>query len=111
MATKKQSSARKKSLARNKTSPKKALSSKKKEKPAGVVTHYYDNIKVAVVKIKSAISVGDKIRITGGEKTDFTQTVASMESEHKKIKRAKPGAEVGIKVKEKTREGYKVYRI
>ncbi|GAI30407.1 unnamed protein product, partial [marine sediment metagenome] len=46
-----------------------------------------------------------------GEETDFTQTVDSMEIEHEKMEKAKAGDPVGIKVKEKVREGYKVYKI
>jgi hypothetical protein len=37
--------------------------------------------------------------------------VESMEVGHQKIKKAKTGDEVGMKVKEKVREGYKVYKL
>ena len=77
----------------------------------GRITHYFDKIGVAVIKLTSPLSVGDKIRIEGGENTDFTQTVKSMESEHEKLKKAKKGDEIGLKVKEKVREGYKVYKL
>lgn len=83
----------------------------KKEKQAGVVTHYFDKIKVAVVKLSTTIAAGDNLRFAGGEETDFTQTVKSMQSEHEKIVKAGKGKEVGIKVKEKVRDGYKVYKI
>ncbi|HHE76517.1 MAG TPA: hypothetical protein ENL27_00830 [Candidatus Parcubacteria bacterium] len=75
----------------------------------GKITHYFSNIGVAVIKLSDVLEVGDKIRITGGE-TDFEQTVDSMEVEHKKIEKAKAGDEVGLKVSEKVREGYKVYK-
>ena len=81
----------------------------KEEKPIGQITHYFSNIGVAVIKLSSPLSVGKKIRIVGGESTDFEQEVDSMEADHKKIKKAKKGDEVGLKVKEKVREGYKVY--
>jgi len=81
-----------------------------KEKPIGEVTHYFSNINVAVIKLSASLAEGDKIRITGGEETDFEQTVKSMEADHKKIKKAKKGAEVGLKVDDKVREGYKVYK-
>ena len=83
----------------------------KKPKPIAKVTHYFSNIKVAVVKLLAPLSVGDKVRITGGEDTDFKQTVKSIESEHKKVKKSKKGAEVGIKVDKKVREGYRVFKI
>lgn len=76
----------------------------------GEVTHYFSNLKVAVIKLSSALSEGDKIRIAGGEDTNFKQTVKSMQSDHEKIKKAKKGSEVGMKVNKKVREGYKVYK-
>ena len=53
---------------------------------------------------------GDVIRIVGGD-VDFEQPVDSMEVEHKKIAKAKKGDEVGLKVKEKVRSGYRVYKV
>lgn len=83
----------------------------KKEKLAGNIIHYFSNINVAVVKTSAPLSDGDDIRIIGGEDTDFRQKIKSMESDHKKVKKAKKGAEIGIKVNKKVREGYKVYKI
>lgn len=83
----------------------------KKEKLAGKITHYFSNIEVAVIKLSAPLSEGDEIRIVGGEDTDFKQVVKSMEAEHKKIKKAKKGAEIGMKISKKAREGYKVYKI
>ena len=77
----------------------------------GRVIHYFDRIGVAVISLDAPLKVGDTIRIVGGESTDFTQEVGSMEIEHEKIKKAKKGQEVGLKVKEKVREGYKVYKV
>ena len=83
----------------------------KKDKPIGKVNHYFDNIQVAVIDLDSGLKVGDKIRIVGGEETDFEQEIDSMEVDHEKIKKAKKGSSVGTKVKEKVREGYKVYKV
>ncbi len=83
----------------------------KKEKPIGVVTHYFSKLGVGVVKLSAGLAVGDMIRIVGGENTDFEQKVDSMEIDCKKIKKAKKGASAGIKMKEKAREGYKVYKV
>jgi len=91
--------------------PEKKQTSPEEGKLIGKVTHYFSNIKVAVIKLSDALSVGDNIRIAGGEDTDFTQIVDSMEVEHEKIEKAKKSDEVGTKVKEKVREGYKVYKI
>ena len=86
-------------------------SSKKKGKPIGEIIHFFSDIKVAVIKLKNPLAIGDEIRITGGENTDFNQKVSSMQIDHEKIEKAKKGDEVGMKVKEKVREGYKVYKI
>lgn len=83
----------------------------KEGKLIGKVVHYFDKIAVAVISLDSSLAVGDTIRIAGGENTDFTQTVESMQVEHEEIKKAKKGDEVGLKVEGKVREGYKVYKI
>ena len=77
----------------------------------GKVSHYFDNIGVAVIELVATLKVGDTIRIVGGEATDFTQEIESMEVEHEKIKKAKKKNSVGLKVKEKVRDGYKVYKV
>ena len=77
----------------------------------GKISHYFGNIKVAVIKLSGALKIGDVVRIVGGEETDFTQPIKSLEVEHKKIEKAKKGESVGLKVKEKVREGYKVYKV
>jgi putative protease len=83
----------------------------KKPKPSGRITHYFGDIKVAVIKIASPLKVGDSIRIAGGEDTDFEQEIKSMQIDHKEIKLAKKGNSIGLKVKEKVREDYLVYKI
>jgi len=83
----------------------------KKEKPIGIITHYFSKLGVGVVKLSAGLAAGDMIRIVGGENTDFEQKVESMEIDCQKIKKAKKGASAGIKVKEKVREGYKVYKV
>jgi len=81
----------------------------KKLKEIGKIIHYFDQIKVAVISLSGKLKVGDTIRIIGGEDTDFSQEVDSMEVDHEKIKQAKKGDDVGMKVKKKVRDGYKVY--
>jgi len=80
-------------------------------KQIGTVTHYFGNIGVAVIELSSALKAGEKIRIIGGVDTDFEQKVGSMEVEHEKVKGAKKGDAIGLKVGEKVREGYKVYKL
>ncbi|MBZ9578586.1 hypothetical protein KJA14_01915 [Patescibacteria group bacterium] len=76
----------------------------------GKITHYFGGIGVAVIELEDTLRVGDTIRIIGGT-TDFTQTIESMEIEHKKIDEAKAGDSIGLKVDQKVREGYKVYKL
>jgi translation elongation factor EF-Tu-like GTPase len=64
-----------------------------------------------VIDLTGTLKVGDSIRIVGGEDTDFTQEVDSMEIDRKKIKTAKSGSSIGLKIKEKAREDYKVYKV
>ncbi|MEK7590575.1 MAG: translation elongation factor-like protein [Patescibacteria group bacterium] len=82
----------------------------KKEKPIGVVTHYYGGIEVAIIKFKKAVKVGAEIRFCGSA-TDFSQKIKSMQYNHKDISSAKKGQEVGIKVDEKVREGDEIYEV
>ncbi len=80
------------------------------EKPIGEITHYFSNIGVAVLKLSQSLVVGVTIRIHGST-TDFEQMVDSMQIEHESIEKAKKGQEIGIKVKEKVREGDLVYKV
>lgn len=79
-------------------------------KLVGKVAHYFSKIGVVVIDVSDNVKVGDTIRIVGGE-TDFSQTVESMEIEHEKVKEAKAGDSVGLKVNQKVREGYRVYKV
>lgn len=76
----------------------------------GKITHYFSKIKVAVVELKDTLKVGDKIHIKGNT-TDFVQEVESMQINHKDIKEANPGDDVGLKVKDKVRDGDKVFKV
>lgn len=77
----------------------------------GEVEHYFSKIGVAVINLTAPLSVGDTIRVAGGAETDFEQSVDSMEADHVKVEKAKKGDSVGLKVKEKVREGYQVYKL
>lgn len=81
----------------------------KKEKPIGVVTHYFGKIKVAVAKFKGKAAVGDAIRIRGAT-TDFTMKIASLQRNHEAVKTAPKGKEVGMKVPKRVRTGDMLYR-
>jgi len=84
---------------------------KEEGKLIGKITHYFSQIEVGVIELTGTLKVGDTIRIVGGEDTDFTQTIKSMEMEHEKVETAKKGQAIGLKVSDKVREGYKVYKV
>jgi putative protease len=91
-----------------KKSAKKVIGKIFESKPIGEVTHYYGNIKVAIIKFKKPFKIGDAIRIKGAT-TDFEQIVNSIQYNHEPIKIAKKNQQVGVKVKKKVREGDIVY--
>jgi len=80
------------------------------KKLVGKVSHYYGKIGVAVVDLTDGLSIGDEISIEG-RVTSFKQKVESMQIEHENIEKAKAGDSVGLKVKEKVREGDSVYKV
>jgi len=81
-----------------------------KEKKIGIVSNYFDHVKVAAIKLEAPLKVGDTVKITGGE-VDFEQPIKSMQIQHDKVEKAKKGDEIGIKVKKKVRKGYRVLKI
>jgi hypothetical protein len=80
----------------------------KLQKPIGSITHFYTEIKVAIVKFKKPVRVGAELHYKGAT-TDFTETVKSMQYNHEDIKIAPKGKLIGIKVKKRVREGDEVY--
>ena len=65
----------------------------------GEITHYYDKIGVAVVKLAGGdLKVGDKVKLTDSQGEEFEQEIKSMQIEHAKIEIAKKGDEFGLKV-------------
>jgi len=86
-----------------------ASSAAKTAKPIGKVTHFFDKIKVAVVKLNTGLKIGDKIRIEGHGQ-NFEQAVSSMQIEHEVLKEAKKGQEVGMKVSKPVKAGDLVFK-
>ncbi|MGM0689809.1 MAG: translation elongation factor-like protein [Bacillota bacterium] len=76
----------------------------------GRVTHYYSKIGVAIIQMEDLLKTGERIAIVGAT-TDLEQDVKSMQVEHETIGEAKAGDLVGLKVKDKVREGDTVYKL
>ncbi len=81
-----------------------------KEERIGVITHYFSHLGVAAVVLEGDLAAGDTIHIKG-HTSDFIQKVESIQLEHKEINLAKKGEDVGIRVKEHTREHDVVYKV
>lgn len=75
-----------------------------KSKSIGVVTHWFDHISVAVVKLSGGLAVGDKIKVKHGE-VEFEDSVVSMQLDHVDIPSGKKGQEIAIKIANKAKEG------
>ncbi len=80
------------------------------DKELGKVIHYFDKAMVAVVRLTDSLKTGETVKFVHNE-NEFSQSVESMEVEHEKIKSAKKGDEVAVKVEQKTHEGAKVYKV
>jgi putative protease len=78
------------------------------KKEVGKVTHWYDKISVAVVKLSDALKVGDSIKVERGEE-EFDDTVSSMQINHEDVESGKKGDEVAIKLTQKAKEGSTIY--
>ena len=76
------------------------------------MTHYYDKISVAVIKLsKGDLKVGDSIKIVDKEGNELTQEVTSMQIEHANIDIAKSGDEFGLKVDSSVKTNSEVFKV
>ncbi|MBU1036513.1 hypothetical protein KKF32_00575 [Patescibacteria group bacterium] len=81
------------------------------EELIGKVTHYFDKIGVAVIKVeKGTVAIGDKLHFLHGER-DFQQTVDSLEVEKESVEKIKKGKEGGMKVDEEVKKGDEIYKV
>lgn len=81
------------------------------EKKIGTVIDYFAKIGVAAFRVEGdVLRIGDTIHIKG-HTTDLTQQVDSMQIDRAPIQEAKPGDNVGIKVKDRVRKGDTVYKV
>jgi hypothetical protein len=100
---------KKKKAAKKKKSAPKKKPAPRGEKPIGKVTHFYNDIRVAIVKFNKKVPVGTALQFKGAT-TDFLDTPKSMQYDHKPIAAAPKGKQIGIKVKKRVREGDLVFK-
>jgi translation initiation factor IF-2 len=81
------------------------------EEQVAVIVKFFAKPSVAALEITNgSIKTGDVLQYKG-HTTDFTEEVTSMEIDNQSVDEAKVGDLVGIKVKDRVREGDKVYRV
>jgi len=76
----------------------------------GKITHYFDNVGVAAIRLVSELKVGDEIAIIGKTTGIVKSKINSIEKNKKQIQKAKKGNEIGIKIS-KVRNNDEVYVI
>lgn len=81
------------------------------EEKVGEVMKFFAKPGVAAIKVTGGVlAVGDKIKFKG-HTTDFEDAISSMQIENKSVDKAAAGDLIGIKVKEKVREGDEVFKL
>ena len=80
------------------------------EQQVGIINEFFARINVAGVELSDTMRVGDTIHIKG-HTTDLEQTVDSMQIEHDKVEEATAGQAVGIKVRDRVRQGDQVFKV
>ena len=82
------------------------------EQRVGVVTHYYNHLSVATLRLEpgATLRVGDVIHILG-HTTDFSQRVESLEVDRKPVLEVGPNDDFGLKVVDHAREHDIVFKV
>lgn len=80
------------------------------EKEIGKVTHWYDKISVAVIKLTGTLKKGDTIKVKRNEE-EFEENISSMQIDREDVDSAKKGDEVAVQLSQKTKEGAVVYKV
>ena len=81
------------------------------EEQVAVIVKFFAKPSVAALEVANGtINKGDLLRYKGYT-TDFTEEISSMEIDNQSVDDVKAGDLVGVKVKERVREGDKVYKV
>ena len=79
-------------------------------KVIGKITHYFPQVRAAVIKLSAELNIGETIKIKG-HTTDLTQTVSSLELDRVPLTQGKKGQEIGLLVNSRVRQHDIVYKI
>ena len=77
----------------------------------GDVTHFFDKISVAIIKLDSELINGDQIIFVKDGDEYFRQEVESMQIEHQIIEQAKKGDVIGLKTADFVKAGTEVWKV
>jgi hypothetical protein len=77
----------------------------------GIVTHYYEKTKIAIVNLDGALSVGDRVRFVRHGKELSSEVVESIQIGHEKVSYANKGDVIGVKLTQEVREDAEVYKV
>ncbi|MBN1546299.1 MAG: hypothetical protein JW902_06535 [Syntrophaceae bacterium] len=81
------------------------------EEKIGEVIKFFSKPSVAAIKVTDGtVSIGDTLKFVG-HTTDFSEMVESMEVNNQKIEKAVVGDFIGLKVKDRVREGDEVFKV
>lgn len=81
------------------------------DSPIGKVVHYYDKLGVAIIDLQQgSLKKGQQVKFKHGE-DEFTQTIDSIQIEHKEVEGVKKGDSFGIKVDQPTKPGTLVFAV
>jgi len=81
------------------------------EEQVAVIVKFFAKPSVAALEVTNGtIKKGDLLKYKG-HTTDFTEEITSMEIDNQPMDEVKAGDLVGVKVKERVREGDKVYKV
>ena len=72
--------------------------SKEKKHFIGKVSHYFQKMGVATIRLNSTVKVGEKIIILGKTTGIINSVIERMEIDHKPVEKAVKGQEIGIKL-------------
>lgn len=78
-------------------------------KAVGIITHCYNKIHVAVIKLSGTLTIGDSITYDTDD-GPYKEIVKSMEIDRRPAFKAGKGKEIGIKIKKVPRVGCTVYK-
>ncbi len=76
----------------------------------GRVSDFFKKPVVAGIELTALLKVGDKVHIKG-HTTDQEFTIQSMQIDNRDVEEANAGDSVGVKIKDRARQGDTVYKV